>query len=144
MMDGQYLCKWTLYFMFTRNIHHSKIKIHKSKTCQFLKIMKITQIFICNNYKLFMVDFNNTHQVESNCMELPSMCAWCVEQFVMPLDLVHTCHGSISQMTYWLNCSQNIMHPNLHPVWQLSAWPPNMFQTSKLFNVVWPLAEGNV
>jgi hypothetical protein len=43
------------------------------------------------------------------------MCAQRVEQFFMPLDLGHTCHGSISQMTSWLNCPQNIFHPNITP-----------------------------
>ncbi len=97
-------------------------KIYKSKTCQFLKIMQIIPNFICSNYKLFMIDFNNIHQVESNCMEVPSICAWCVEQFVMPPNLAHTCHGSTSQMASWLNCSQLLCIPNFTPYdnWQLA------------------------
>jgi hypothetical protein len=43
------------------------------------------------------------------------MCARRVEQLFVSLDLGHTRHGSVSQMTSWLNCSQNILHPNHHP-----------------------------
>ncbi len=60
----------------------------------------------------------------------PSMCTQCVEQFFMPLDLGHICHGSISQMTTWLNYAQNILHSNVHPIQHLPAYPPNMLQTS--------------
>jgi hypothetical protein len=42
------------------------------------------------------------------------MCARRVQQLFVPLDLGHTCHGSISQMKYWLNSPQNILHPNFH------------------------------
>jgi len=59
----------------------------------------------------------------------PSMCAWHVEQFFVPLYLGHTCHGSLSQMTSWLNFPQNILHPNHHPIWHLPTCPLNMFQT---------------
>ncbi len=77
--------------------------------------MQITPYYISSNYKLPMVAFDNTLQVQSNCMEAPSMCERCVEQFFMPLDLAHTCHGLVSQMTSWLNSPQNILHPNHHP-----------------------------
>jgi len=63
-----------------------------------------------------MVTFDNIRQVKSNCMDAPLMCTRHVEQFFMPLYLIHTCHGSFSQMTSWLNCPQNILHPNLHPI----------------------------
>jgi hypothetical protein len=43
--------------------------------------------------------FDNTFQMNSNCMEAPLMCTQCVEQFFMSLDLGHTCHGLVSQMT---------------------------------------------
>lgn len=33
---------------------------------------------------------------------------------IMPLYLVHTCHGPPYQMTFWLNCPQNILHSDLH------------------------------
>jgi hypothetical protein len=56
------------------------------------------------------------------------MCAWCVEQFIVPLNLGHTCCGSISQMTHLLNCPQNIMHPNHHSIWHLLAYPPICFK----------------
>jgi hypothetical protein len=118
-------------------------KIRKSKTYHFWKIMQITPYSISNNYKLSMVAFDNTLQVQSNCMEAPSMCAQCVEQFFVPLDLGHTCHGLVSQMTSWLNCSQIILHPNHHPIWHLFAYLPNMLQTSKLWHVFWPI-KGNL
>jgi hypothetical protein len=35
---------------------------------------------------------------------------------IMPLYLVHTCHGPPYQMTFWLNCPRNILHPNLHHI----------------------------
>jgi hypothetical protein len=34
----------------------------------------------------------------------------------MCLDLGHTCHESVSQITSWLNRPQNILHPNHHPI----------------------------
>jgi len=43
-------------------------------------------------------------------------CAHDVEQFFLLLNSVHTCYESPSQMTSWLKCPQNIMHPNLHPI----------------------------
>jgi len=61
-------------------------------------------------------------------MQAPSICAWHVEQFFVPLDLGHTCYGSISQMTSWLNCSQNILHPKV----QVSS-----FSLTK-FSKIWP------
>jgi hypothetical protein len=78
--------------------------------------MQITPYSISNNYKLSMVAFDNTLQVQSIYMEAPSMCAQCVQQFFVPLDLGHTCHGLVSQMTSWLNCPQIILHPNHHPI----------------------------
>jgi len=40
----------------------------------------------------------------------------------MPPNLAHTCHGSTSQMTSWLNCSQLLCIPNFTPYdnWQLA------------------------
>ncbi len=35
-------------------------KIHKFKTCPFLKIMQITPYSISNNYELSMIAFNNS------------------------------------------------------------------------------------
>jgi hypothetical protein len=90
-------------------------KIHKSKTCHFWKIMQITPYSISSNYKLSMVAFYNILQVQSNCMEAPSMCARCVEWFFVPLDLGHTSHGLVSQMISWLNCPQNILHLIITP-----------------------------
>ncbi len=55
------------------------------------------------------------------------MCTRCVDQFFMPLDLGHTCHGLVSQMTFWLNFPQNILHPNHHHMWHLLAYLSNMF-----------------
>jgi hypothetical protein len=63
-----------------------------------------------------MVTFDNNHKVESNCMEAPPMCVQCVEQLFVPLDSTHTCYGSPSQITYWINCSQNILHPYFQPI----------------------------
>ncbi len=63
------------------------------------------------------------------------MCTQCVEQLFMLLDLGHTCHGLVSQMTFWWNCPQNIQHPNHHPIRYLLAYPSNMLQTSKLWCV---------
>ncbi len=77
-------------------------------------------------------------------MEAPSMCARRVEQLFMPLDLGHRCHGLVSQMTSWLNCPQNILHPNHHPIWHLLAYPSNMLQTSKLWRVAWWIVERNL
>jgi hypothetical protein len=51
-----------------------------------------------------MVVFNNIFQMESSCIEAPSMFAKHVEQFIMPLGLTCTCHASPYQMTSWLNC----------------------------------------
>ncbi len=56
-------------------------------------MMQITPYSISSNDKMSMVAFNNTFEVQSNCMEAPSMCARHVEQFFMPLDLGHTYHG---------------------------------------------------
>ncbi len=42
------------------------------------------------------------------------MCARHVEQFFMPLNLGHTCHRSLSQMSFLLNCPRKILHTNLH------------------------------
>ncbi len=92
----------------------------------FLKIVSITPHSISSNYKLSMATFNNILQVQSNCLEAPSMCTQCVKQFFMPLDLGHTCHGSISQMTSWLKCPQNILLADHHPIWHLLACPLNM------------------
>ncbi len=94
------------------NMIHLQIefyKIHKSKTCHFWKIMQITPYSISSNYKLFMVAFNNFPQMQSKWMEAPLMYAQHVEQLFVLLDLGHTCDGSISQMTSWLNCPQNIL-----------------------------------
>ncbi len=41
----------------------------------------------------------------------------------MPLDLGHTCHGLVFQMTFWLNCPLNIMHPNHHPHMTFASLP---------------------
>jgi hypothetical protein len=41
--------------------------------------MQITLYAIFNNYKLFMAAFNNTLQMQSKCIEAPSMCAQRVE-----------------------------------------------------------------
>jgi len=80
----------------------------------FERWCKLHQNFICSNYKLSMATFNNICQVQSNCMEASSICAWCVEQLFVALDLAHTCHGSLSQMTSSLNCPKNLLHHNLH------------------------------
>jgi len=77
--------------------------------------MQITQYSICNNYKLSMATFDNIHHVQVQLYGSPINVCTRVEQLFMPLDLGHTCHGLISQMTSWLNCSQNILHPNFHP-----------------------------
>ncbi len=78
--------------------------------------MQITPYSTSSNYKLSMATFNNILKMQSNCMEAPSMGARRVEQLFMSLDLGHTCHGLVSQMTSWLNCSQNILRPNHHPI----------------------------
>jgi hypothetical protein len=59
-----------------------------------------------------MVAFNNVFQMECSCTKAPSMFAQHVEQFIMPLGLTCTCHGSPCQMTSWLNSPWNILHPN--------------------------------
>ncbi len=41
----------------------------------------------------------------------------------MPLDLAHTCHGSTPQMTSWLTCSQNIIHPKSSPHMTIASLP---------------------
>jgi hypothetical protein len=99
-------------------------KICMSKTCHFWMIMQITPYSISNNYKLFMVAFNITLQMETNCMEAPSMCARHVEQFFVPLDLGHTCYGLVSQMTSWLNYPQHICISIITPydIYQHAQW----------------------
>jgi hypothetical protein len=51
-------------------------------------------------------------------------------------------HESPWQMTYWLNCSKTILHPNLHPIWH-QACPWNMPKILELFSVVLPYSNEN-
>jgi hypothetical protein len=69
------------------------------------------------------------------------MCAQCVEQIFMPLDLAFTCHGSPSKMMY---CIHNVYECQcqLHTIFlkgnklcsPFHIWPPcyNKVQLSKM------------
>ncbi len=79
---------------------------------EFQQIIQTTSNFICTNYKQCMDTFGNILQMESTCMEAPSMCTRHVEWILMSLNSPCTYHESPYQMTSWLNCLKTILHPN--------------------------------
>jgi hypothetical protein len=55
----------------------------------------------------------------------------------------HTCHGLPSQMTSWQNFSKHFAFQS-SPTWHLLAFPLNMPQISKLFDLAWSIIKGNI
>jgi hypothetical protein len=122
--------------------HDSLIKLG------FMKSTSLEHVIFNNSYKLHQTSYeliaNNLWLLLITFFEW-SPIVWKPHQHVhMLLYSAHTYHGSPYQMTFWLNCPRNILHPNLHPILHLWTCPPNMLQTTKLFSDVWPFVEGNL
>jgi len=72
------------------------------------------------------------------------MCAQHVEQFFMPLDLGHTCHGLVSQMKSWFDCPQNIFVSQSSPHMTCVSLPIEYALDFKVVVCSWPFIERNL